>query len=237
VISVDLHLHTCHSYDSATPLQDIVRGCRRAGIDCVAVTDHNTIAGALKLRDAGDIRVIVGEEISTTAGELLGLFLTEPIPHGLSATDTIERVQAQGGLVCIPHPLGRKPFSHTTDMGNTHEGQYVPSVYVTRANRLLTAEVISRVDMLEVINSRTMFGRTWAATRKLAELCHLPLTAGSDAHTAAEIGHARVQMPDFTDAHSFLAALQEARPSGVRSSAFVHFASMYAKLRSKPCSD
>jgi predicted metal-dependent phosphoesterase TrpH len=237
VISVDLHLHTCYSYDSATALPEVVRGCRRAGIDCVAVTDHNTIAGALKLRDSGDIRVIVGEEISTTLGELIGLFLTRPIPRGLAPLETIHRVKEQGGLVCVPHPLGRKPFSATDDMGGTIEGSYVPSERVTRANRLLTPEVLNELDMLEVINSRTPFSATWAATSRLAELCRLPLTAGSDAHTAGEIGNARVQMPDFTDARTFLLALQDAQPSGIRSSVFVHFASMCAKLRRRPCSD
>jgi predicted metal-dependent phosphoesterase TrpH len=237
VISADLHLHTCHSYDSATSLKDVVRGCRRAGIDCVAVTDHNTIAGALRLRDSDEIRVIVGEEISTVEGELLGLFLTQPIPRGLSAVASIDLVHAQGGLVCIPHPLGRKPFSPEVDMGDTRDGRYVPSERVTSANRLLTEEVIGRVDMLEVINARTPFANTWASARRLAELCRLPLTAGSDAHTAGEIGRARVQMPDFTDARTFLNALRDARPSGARSSVLVHFASMYAKLGRRGCSE
>jgi hypothetical protein len=237
VISVDLHVHTCYSYDSATRIADVVGGCNRAGIDCVAITDHNTITGALKLRDSGKIRVIVGEEISTTAGELLGLFLTEPITPGLPALATIELVHAQGGLVCIPHPLGRKPFSSRSEMGSIQNGRYVPSARVTRANRLLTDETIRGVDMIEVVNSRTQFSTTWAATRRLAELCRLPVTAGSDAHTAAELGHAGVRMPDFTDAQSFLIALHEGQPFGVRSSVTVHFASMYAKLRRRACSD
>ncbi len=237
MISADLHLHTCYSYDSATALKDVARSCGRAGLDCVAVTDHNTIAGALRLRDSGSIRVIVGEEISTTAGELLGLFLTSPIPRGLSPMETIQRVREQDGLVCIPHPLGRKPFSSRHDMGSNVDGSYVPSERVTRANRLLTTEVLREVDMIELINSRTQFSTTWAAMRRLAELCRLPLTAGSDAHTAGEIGHARVQMPDFTDARTFLVALKDAQPSGVKSSMFVHFASMCAKLGRRPCSD
>lgn len=237
MISVDLHLHTCHSYDCATPLYDVVRRCREAALDCVAVTDHNTISGALKLRDAGGIRVIVGEEISTVDGELLGLFLTQPVSRGLPALETIERVKAQGGLVCIPHPLGRRPFSPRNDIGHTQDGRYVPSPCVTRASRLLTKDVIARVDMLEAINCRTPFASTWKAMSRLVELSNLPSTAGSDAHTAGEIGRGRVVMADFTDAQSFLAAIRNARVSGVRSSAFVHFASMYAKLGRRGCSD
>ena len=89
MISVDLHLHTCCSYDCATPLREVVRASRRAGLDCVAVTDHNTVRGALRLRDAGEFRVIVGEEVSTTDGEMLGFFLSESVPRGLSPLETI----------------------------------------------------------------------------------------------------------------------------------------------------
>lgn len=237
MISVDLHLHTCHSYDCATPLKDVVRMCRESALDCVAVTDHNTISGALRLRDAGGIRVIVGEEISTTEGELLGLFLTKPVSRGLSAFETIDRVKSQGGLVCIPHPLGRRPFPPRNDMGHTQDGRYVPSPRVTHASRLLTADIIALVDMLEVVNCRTPFASTWEAMRRLVKLSNLPSTAGSDAHTAGEIGRGRVVMADFTDAQSFLTAIRNAQVSGVRSSVFVHFASMYAKLGRRGCSD
>jgi predicted metal-dependent phosphoesterase TrpH len=237
VISVDLHLHTCYSYDCATPLPEVVRSCRRAGFDCAAVTDHNTISGALKLRDGGMFRVIVGEEISTTRGELLGLFLTAPVPRGLSPLETIDRIKDQGGLVCMPHPLGRKPFLNTVDMGSSLNGRFTPAARLLRANRLLTEDVLSRLDLLEVINCRTPFASTWAATRRLADLCGLPLTAGSDAHTPGEIGHARVVMPDFCDAPTFLTGIRAAELSGTRSSVFVHIASMYAKFGRRRCSD
>jgi predicted metal-dependent phosphoesterase TrpH len=237
VIAVDLHLHTCHSYDCATPLHEIARSCTRAGLDCVAITDHNTITGALKLRDSGAVRVIIGEEVSTADGELIGLFLTEPVPRGLPALETIARVKAQGGLVCIPHPLGRKPFSRLNDLGGTQNGRYTPSPQVTRTSKLLIEDVLTRVDLLEVINSRTPFLSTWNAMRQLADLSSLPSTAGSDAHTPGEIGRARVMMPDFTDAQSFMTAIRDAQLLGSRSSVFVHFASMYAKLRRRTCSE
>ncbi len=235
MISVDLHLHTCHSYDCATSLADVVRGARRAGLDCVAVTDHNTIDGALKLRASGDIRVIVGEEVGTAEGELLGLFLREPIPRGLTALETIQHIRGQGGLVCIPHPFGRRRFSPRTEVGAIDDGRVRLSKAVRRASRLLSEEVLERVDMLETINSRTLFKGTWSAIGRLAELYNLPVTAGSDAHTVREIGRSRVQMPDFSDAESFLAALRDARPSGVHSSVFIHFASMYARLSRGKC--
>lgn len=235
MIKVDLHTHTCHSRDCNTPLKLVASSCRRAGIDCIAVTDHNTIAGALELQAAGKVRVIVGEEIGTASGELIGLFLSEPVPAGLSPLDTIDRVRKQGGLVCIPHPFSRWPFPAWQSVGTGNGTGFVPSKTVRRRNALLTHEVLAQVDMVEVMNARTPFADNWVACQRLASMCGLIPTAGSDAHTAREIGRARVEMPDFSDAESFLAAMRDAQLSGVRSSIFVHFASTYAKLSRKTC--
>lgn len=235
MIKVDLHTHTCYSRDCNTPLELVASSCQRAGVDCIAITDHNTIAGALKLQATGNVRVIVGEEIGTASGELIGLFLSELIPAGLSPLDTIERVKKQGGLVCIPHPFSRWPFPSRKAVGTGDGESFVPSQAVRRRNALLTPEVLSQVDMVEVMNSRTPFADNWVACQLLASMSGLTPTAGSDAHTAREIGRASVQMPDFSDAESFLAAMRHAQLTGVRSSIFVHFASMYAKLRRKTC--
>lgn len=235
MIAVDLHVHTCHSPDSNTPLSAIVRGCERAGIDCVAVTDHDCIVGALELQSSGAMRVIVGEEIRTAAGELLGLFLSERVPPGLSPLETIARVKSQGGLVCMPHPFSRWPVARDSVLGDGHGSDFAPAASLLRMNGLLTREVLGAVDMIEVMNSRTPFTGNLDAAHRLAELCGLPGTAGSDAHTAREIGQARTEMADFSDAKSFMAAMRDARTSGVKSSVFVHFASMSVKLRKKPC--
>lgn len=235
MIRADLHLHTCHSYDCATPLESFVRAARDAGLDCVAVTDHNTIDGALRLRDSGVVRVIVGEEIGTQQGELLGLFLDEVVPAGLSAVEAIERVKAQGGLVCIPHPLGRRRFSARSQVGVNEDGRVRISPAVRSASALLTEEVLERVDMLEAINSRTPFKSTWDAVHRLAELYGLPVTAGSDAHTVREIGRSQVTMPDFSDAKSFLASVRMGTVSGTPSSVFIHFGSIYARLSKSRC--
>ena len=235
MIKVDLHLHTCHSRDCNTPLKLVATACERAGVDCIAVTDHNTIAGALELQAAGRVRVIVGEEIGTASGELLGLFLREPVPAGLSPLETIRRVKEQGGLVCIPHPFSRWPFPSRQPMGAGNGDGFLPSEALRKRNALLTREVLTQVDMVEVMNARTPFADNWVACQLLASMCGLIPTAGSDAHTAREIGRATIEMPDFSDAESFLAAMRHAQLSGVRSSMFVHFASMYAKLRRKSC--
>ena len=232
---VDLHVHTCCSPDCNTSLELVASSCERAGIDCIAVTDHNTIAGALELQAAGRVRVIVGEEIGTASGELLGLFLREPVPAGLSPLETIRRVKEQGGLVCIPHPFSRWPFPSRQPMGAGNGDGFLPSEALRKRNALLTREVLTQVDMVEVMNARTPFADNWVACQLLASMCGLIPTAGSDAHTAREIGRATIEMPDFSDAESFLAAMRHAQLSGVRSSMFVHFASMYAKLRRKSC--
>ncbi len=235
MISVDLHLHTCHSHDCATPVERVIGGARRANLDCVAITDHNTIEGALQLRASGELRVIVGEEIGTSEGELIGLFLIEPVPKGLSPLETIARIKEQGGLVCIPHPFGRKRVSANLELGAWRDGRFVPSRDVVRANRILNEDVLSRVDLIEAVNSRTFFRNSWTAASRLAEACGLSVTAGSDAHTVREIGRSRVEMPDFTDAESFLKAIADARPFGVRSSLLIHFASMYARVVRDKC--
>jgi predicted metal-dependent phosphoesterase TrpH len=135
----------------------------------------------------------------------------------------------------MPHPFSRWPVARDSVLGDGHGSDFAPAASLLRMNGLLTREVLGAVDMIEVMNSRTPFSGNLDAAHRLAELCGLPGTAGSDAHTAREIGHARTEMADFSDAKSFLAAMRGARTSGVKSSVFVHFASMSVKLRRKPC--
>lgn len=235
MIAVDLHVHTYHSPDSDTPVSAIAQACATTGIDCVAITDHNCIEGALELQRAGAVRVIVGEEIRTTAGELLGLFLSELVPPGLEPLETIARVRAQGGLVCMPHPFSRWPVARPFSLGYRNGSTFVPDGRLQRMNGLLTQNVLQAVDMIEVMNARTPFSSNLTAARHLAELYSVPGTAGSDAHTAREIGRARTEMAEFSDAGSFLEAMREARATGVQSSFLVHFSSTWVKLRRKAC--
>ena len=100
-----IHVHTHYSYDSDRSPEDLVRAARRAGVDCVAVTDHNEIAGALAARALGGVQIIVGEEITSADGHIIGLFLHERVPPGLSAEATAQRIHDQGGLVLAPHPF------------------------------------------------------------------------------------------------------------------------------------
>jgi len=181
------------------------------GIDCVAVADHNTIAGAIKLREIAPFKVIIAEEIATTAGEVMGLFLSEGIRPGVSAQEAISLIRDQGGLVAIPHPFGRSLPWHSGVLTST--------------------EILSRVDIIEVYNSRTPFSGSIRRSQMLAKELGKAASAGSDAHTLGEIGRAYVRMPEFDDPSDFLNSLAQGEVFGRRSSYLIHLASTWAKIR------
>ncbi len=176
-LRVDLHVHTRFSRDSATPLDRLVARCIETGLDCIAVTDHNTIEGALEVQRIAPFRVIVGEEIKSRGGEIIGLFLSEPIPRDLSSLETVERIRKQGGLVAIPHP-----FDH-----------FRRSVIDAQALQ----EVLPHVDIVEGFNARNTFQRDNRTAQKLAHEHGLLTSAVSDAHTLVELGRTYVEVPDF----------------------------------------
>jgi len=194
-------------------LERIVERCLKLGINCIAVADHGTITGALKLKEIAPFKIIVAEEILTSAGELMGLFLTEEVPRGLSPQETIAQIRSQGGLVGIPHPFGRSPLRNS--------------------NKLISGEVLSQVDIIEAYNSRTPFPNSDARAWKLAIEQGKTASAGSDAHTLGEIGRAYVEMPEFDGPEDFLNCLAQGRIFGQRSSPLVHFASTWAKIRER----
>ena len=211
MIKADLHVHTCYSIDCLSPLEQIIERCLELGINCIAVADHNTIAGALKLRGIAPFKIIVAEEVLTPVGEIMGLFLSEEVPKGLSPQETISRIRSQGGLVAIPHPFGRAlPWN---------------------ANMLTSTEVLSQVDIIEAFNSRTPFSNSIAKARKLAKEQGKVASAGSDAHTLGEIGRAYVEMPEFDGPDDFLNSLAQGKIFGQRSSYLAHFASTWARIR------
>jgi predicted metal-dependent phosphoesterase TrpH len=211
LIKADLHVHTCYSIDCLTPLEQIVTRCLELRIDCIAVADHNTVTGALKLTEIAPFKVIVAEEILTPVGEIMGLFLNEAVPRGLSPQETISRIRNQGGLVAIPHPFGRSlPWNN---------------------NLLTSTEVLSQVDIIETFNSRTPFSHSVERARELAKEQGKVASAGSDAHTLGEIGRAYVEMPEFDGPHDFLNSLAQGKIFGQKSSYLAHFSSTWAKIR------
>jgi len=192
-------------------LEGIVDRCLELGINCIAVADHNTVVGALKLREIAPFKVIVAEEILTPVGEMMGLFLSEEVPQGLSPQETISRIRSQGGLVALPHPFGRSLFWNV--------------------KALTSPDVLSQVDIIETFNSRTPFSNSNTRAEKLAQEQGKAASAGSDAHTLSEIGRAYVEMPDFEGPDDFLNSLARGKIFGQKSSYLAHFPSTWAKIR------
>jgi predicted metal-dependent phosphoesterase TrpH len=209
MLKVELHTHTCYSRDCLTPLDKFIAECRRKGLDRVAVTDHNTIAGALRLKEMAPDLIIVGEEIKTDSGEIIAYFLSEEVPPLLPVREAIARVRAQGGIVGVSHPADRL---RSEAMG---------------LDRL--EPIVDLVDALEVFNARCLYTSDNDAAREFAARNGKPGFAGSDAHTLVELGRATVQMQPFDSAPSFLASLRAARLSTQLSSPLIHFASTWAK--------
>ncbi len=176
----------------------------------MAVTDHNTIAGALRLKEMDPERIIVGQEIRTTRGELIAYFLTEPVPPDLPPREAIAAVRAQGGVVGISHPLDRARWEAMGPAG--------------------VENLLEEVDFLEGFNARCLFAADNEAAQALARAHNLPVTAGSDAHSLWELGRAVTRMPPFDSPESFLEALRSARVDGQVSPAWVHTLSTLAKI-------
>ena len=216
-VRLDLHLHTHHSRDCTIPTAEVIRLCRKRGLDGIAVTDHNTLAGALEaltLAPPG-FTVIPGEEVKSREGEIIGLFLGEEIPAGLSPEETAGRIREQGGVVVVPHPFDPLRTSPLKTLA---------------LERLVAAGL---VDAIEVLNARMALRSHNAHGALYATQVGLPGTAGSDGHSRPEYGQAYVEMAPFADRDEFLANLATATVGGKLSHFYVHFFSMLAKRRKK----
>lgn len=193
-VRVDLHTHTMFSGDSTTTLDEIVESVVESGIDVLCVTDHNALEGAVRLQrmleDAGVCRVVVGEEVKTHTGEIIGLFLTERIPFGETAVKTCELIREQGGLVYVPHPFDpmRRNITENSLDDITERGL---------------------VDAIEVHNSKTSLQSLNAKAKQYAAHRGIAMGSGSDAHVPHALGSAYVEMPDFDGPQDFLAKLRE----------------------------
>jgi predicted metal-dependent phosphoesterase TrpH len=210
---VDMHLHTSRSFDSRNDPRALMAAASQRGIDVLCITDHNEIAAAQRMKKQYPEHIIVGEEVKTAEGvDIIGLFIKTLIPKGTPARETCERIHAQGGLVYMPHPYAR---------GKGGDG------------RILDA-VADLVDIVEGFNARLHDQSLNARAQVWAARHNLPMGAGSDAHTLAEVGRACVEVPDFEDrASAFRAAIMHGTIHGRESSRLVHVASTYAKLHNK----
>lgn len=170
----DLHIHTSYSYDSATPPKEIVEAAIKRRIDCLAVTDHSEIKGALEAIEYAkekSILIIPGIEIKSKEGDILGLNIEKIIPKGLSVKETIKKIKEAGGMAIIPHPFGWF-CSFREDL----------------------KEISKEIDGIEVLNAST-FGPGNKKALAFAQKFNLPFTAGSDAHNLNLVGRAYLEVP------------------------------------------
>jgi predicted metal-dependent phosphoesterase TrpH/glycosyltransferase involved in cell wall biosynthesis len=193
-LHVDLHMHTDHSPDCATPVETLLLSAKEAGLGAIAITDHNEVSGALAAQELAEeidgVKVIVAEEVKTAEqGEVIGLFLTEKIERGMTMAETIAEIRRQGGLVYVPHPFDRlhsvPDYEHLLDM-------------------------VDEIDILEVFNPRvTLTAFNEEAVRFAAKYRIVP-GAGSDSHVAQGLGSVMIRVHDFDGPEEFLEAMRGA---------------------------
>ena len=199
------------------PLEQVINRCQERGINCIAISDHGTAEGALKMQSIAPFPVIVAEEVLTPHGEIMGMFLKETVPSGLSVEQTISQIKAQGALVNIPHPFDI--FRQST------------------LDSSIIEAIVDQIDLIEVFNSRYLLLRSAIKAQTFAQKYGLPQSAGSDAHTPDEIGNAYIEMPEFNGKDDFLNALKKSKILGHRTNPLVHFNSAWARLKSNLKSD
>jgi predicted metal-dependent phosphoesterase TrpH len=190
-INADLHMHSNFSKDCTHSVESIIKTAREIGLGAIAVTDHNEIEGAFlaeRLAE-GDPFVIVAEEIKSSEGEVIGLFLKERIPGKLSFDETLSRIKEQGALVYVPHPFDalRTTPTYQALVDNLH-----------------------RIDVIEIYNAKVALSSFNLSAERFAAKYNIVAGAGSDAHVLQALGTAMLRMPSFHDPQSFMAALWEA---------------------------
>jgi glycosyltransferase involved in cell wall biosynthesis len=190
-VHVDLHMHTDHSPDCATPVDTLLDTAKQVGLGAIAITDHNEVSGALEARERADgIKVIVGEEVKTAdQGEVIGLFIEEKIPRGMSLQETIAEIRRQGGLVYVPHPFDR--------MHSVPDYEHLLAV-------------VEDVDAIEVFNPRVAFSAFNEEAARFAAKYRIVAGAGSDSHVAQGLGSVKIRMRDFDGPEEFLESLRDA---------------------------
>ena len=194
-VRVDLHSHTMWSGDSTTTPDEVEQAVIDSGIDVLCITDHNAVKGAQELADRLPCRVIVGEELRTHAGEIIGLFLTERVPFGVPPAEAARIIRDQGGVVYVPHPFDPMRRNLTE-----------------AALDVLVADGL--VDAIEVFNAKTSLPSLNRRAADYALQHGLLAGAGSDAHVPLALGAAYVEMPDFDGPEEFLTNLCSARTVG-----------------------
>ena len=186
---LDLHLHSNYSHDGQSSLEELIARCKECGLDRIALTDHNTVEGALELAKIAPELAIVGEEAKTREGEVIGLFITGHLPPYLRPEEVMDLIHDMGGLTYVPHPLDR------------HRAHFRPERIVDLADR---------IDIIETYNPWCEATANQAAARLSSDLDKVAAT-GSDSHSALELGRSWMEMESYESPQDFLAKLRYAR--------------------------
>ena len=213
----DFHIHTRFSRDSLLTEEKFIRKAIERGLTHAVVTNHNNVEGAIAVRDkvaelglTDQLTVILGEEVSTSDGEVVGVFLTTTIPRGLSANETADEIHRQGGLVSIPHPFD--PF----------RGSHI------KEGPLRNLADVGKIDMIEVFNCRVTLQRHNDEAAEFAQRYGIPGIAASDSHSGMEVAMAFNAMPGFDTADELRVALQDNEWHASRSSILIHATTRWA---------
>jgi predicted metal-dependent phosphoesterase TrpH len=209
MLTIEFHCHTVFSKDSITSPEHLLATCKRKGIDRVVITDHNNIAGAQRCKELDPQRIIVGEEIMTTDGELLAAFVQEEVPKGLPPLEAISRLREQGAFISVSHP-----FDAWRKGGWSLAG---------------LKAIVPLVDAIEVFNARCISPDYNSLAQAFARQHDLLGTVGSDAHAALELGRATLLLPEFNDPASLKIALRQAQRRVRISPPWFHMISGYAR--------
>lgn len=208
MLRVEFHCHTIYSKDSLTRPEALLAACRRKGIDKVIVTDHNTTRGAWAAHQLDPQRVILGEEIMTTQGELLAAFVSHEVPAHRSPQETIQRLREQGAFISVSHPFDQLRGGHWN----------LPDLLA----------IAPLIDAIETFNARCVQAEFNRQAQAFAQEHDLAGTAGSDAHTTFELGRATLLLPEFDDAAGLRRVIRQGQMTARLSSPLVHFSSRWA---------
>ena len=214
MLKADFHMHTHYSPDSEMSPERLVARCLQVGLNCIAVTDHNTTEGAFAVRSIAPFMVIIGEEVGTAEGEVTGLFLQETIPRGLSPVESVKRIKDQGGLVSLPHPFDR-----------------FRSEVITRRG---IEDVLPYADIVEVFNSRNNMDADNKKAHEFASENGLLTSGVSDSHTPIELGRTYVMMPEFDGTpQGFKEALSQGTIRGRKMTPLIHAVTTITKIKKR----
>lgn len=210
----DFHIHSRYSPDSLLSIDALIKRCVMKCLGLIAITDHNSIQGALEARSISPFPVIIGEEVTTAEGELTGLFLQELVPKGLPAKETVKIIKAQGGLLSIPHPF------------DTFRRNVI--------SKSVLSEIMPDVDIIEGFNARNTLSSANIKAKALASEYSKPITSVTDAHTSYELGRSYTELSINLDEEitpeALLASLGKANLYENKVTPLIHIATTLTKL-------